>query len=175
MRLRARQPDVFAIATESVLWLRGQDLFMLFGAMAGAREVVILDAHGRLRKSSRSSLILQAPLRLAREAARSGNAMAQARQELARLEKDVEKRNALPVVHRPIETDTRLRITYLRATPGPGTQAGGAASHIKGVIEGLLELGTEVQVISNETRRSVSGEIPLTKIGPDCWVRRVQC
>ncbi len=166
--LRARRPDVFAIATESLLWLRGQDLFMLFGAMAGAREVVILDAHGRLRKSPRSSLILRAPLRLAREAARSGNAMAQARQELARLEKEVENRNALPVVHRPIATDSQLKITYLRATPGPGTQAGGAASHIKGVIEGLLELGTEVQVISNDELVGLdAAKTSLTKIGPE--------
>ncbi len=40
--LRARRPDVFAIATESLPWQRGQDLFMLFGAMAGAREVVMI-------------------------------------------------------------------------------------------------------------------------------------
>ncbi|MDQ3472337.1 MAG: glycosyltransferase, partial [Acidobacteriota bacterium] len=162
--LRALRPDVFAIATESLLWLRGQDLFMLFGAMAGAREVVVLDAHGRLRKSSRSSLILRVPLRLAREAARSANAMAHARHELARLEKEVENRNP---PSRALLSDGQLRITYLRATPGPGTQAGGAASHIKGVIEGLLELGTEVQLISNDELVGLDpATIPLTKIGP---------
>jgi glycosyltransferase involved in cell wall biosynthesis len=165
--LRARRPHVFAIATESLSWQRGQDLFMLFGAMAGAREVVVLDAHGRLRKNSRTSLLMGAPVRLAREAASSASALARARKELARLEKQVENRNALPGVHRSIDTERHLRITYLRATPGPGTLAGGAASHIKGVIEGLLELGTEVQVISNDELVGLGAKIPLTKIDPE--------
>jgi glycosyltransferase involved in cell wall biosynthesis len=43
-----------------------------------------------------------------------------------------------------------LRVVYLRATPGPGTQAGGAASHIKGVVEGLEALSVDVQIISND-------------------------
>lgn len=162
--LRARRPDVFAIATESLSWQRGQDLFMLFGALAGAREVVLLDAHGRVRKNSRSSLLLGAPVRLAREAASSASAMARARQELARLEKEVENRNPPSGVR---ISEGQLTITYLRATPGPGTQAGGAASHIKGVIEGLLELGSKVQVITNDELVGLDpAKIPLTKIDP---------
>jgi len=166
--LRARRPDVFAIATESLSWQRGQDLFMLFGAMAGAREVVVLDAQGRLRKNSRSSLLLGAPLSLAREAANSASAMANARQELARFEKEVENRSAVSAAPRSLDTGRQLRITYLRATPGPGTQAGGAASHIKGVIEGLLELGAEVQVISNDELVGLDpAKVRLTKIDPE--------
>ena len=166
--LRARRPDVFAIATESLPWQRGQDLFMLFGAMAGAREVVILDAQGRLRKDSRSALIVQAPMRLAREAARSKNAMARAREELTRLEKEVEKQKASPSADGAVDADKQLRITYLRSTPGPGTQAGGAASHIKGVIEGLLELGAAVQVISNDALVGLDpAKVPVTRIDPE--------
>jgi len=166
--LRARRPDVFAIATESLSWQRGQDLFMLFGAMAGAREVVVLDAQGRLRKNSRSSLLLGAPLSFAREAANSASAMANARQELARFEKEVENRSAVSAAPRSLDTGRQLRITYLRATPGPGTQAGGAASHIKGVIEGLLELGAEVQVISNDELVGLDpAKVRLTKIDPE--------
>ena len=37
--LRALRPDVFAIATERLAWQRGQELFMIFGALAGAREL----------------------------------------------------------------------------------------------------------------------------------------
>ena len=51
---------------------------------------------------------------------------------------------------RRITPRSRPRVVYLRATPGPGTQAGGAASHIKGVVEGLEALGVEVQIISND-------------------------
>ena len=38
--LRALRPDVLAIATERLPWQRGQNLFMVFGALAGAREVL---------------------------------------------------------------------------------------------------------------------------------------
>ena len=34
--LRARRPNVFAISTERLSWQRGQELFMIFGALAGA-------------------------------------------------------------------------------------------------------------------------------------------
>src|SRR6476659_9015965 len=55
--LRSRRPDVFAIATERLAWQRGQDLFMLFGALAGAREVVIVDSHGGLLRRTRGELL----------------------------------------------------------------------------------------------------------------------
>src|SRR5688500_157090 len=55
--LRARRPDVFAIATERLSWQRGQNLFMIFGALAGAREVVVLDSHGGRRRERRGGLL----------------------------------------------------------------------------------------------------------------------
>ena len=67
--LRARRPDVFAIATERLSWQRGQNLFMIFGALAGAREVVMLDSHGAWRSESRFDLLAGAPVALADEAA----------------------------------------------------------------------------------------------------------
>ena len=55
--LRALRPDVLAIATERLPWQRGQNLFMVFGALAGAREVLMLDAHGGQLRRSRSNRI----------------------------------------------------------------------------------------------------------------------
>src|ERR1051326_9459462 len=52
--LRALRPDVLAIATERLPWQRGQNLFMVFGALAGAREVLMMDAHGESIRRSRS-------------------------------------------------------------------------------------------------------------------------
>ena len=43
--LRRRQPEVFAVATERLLWQRGQDAFLLLGALAGARQSILLDVH----------------------------------------------------------------------------------------------------------------------------------
>jgi glycosyltransferase involved in cell wall biosynthesis len=141
--LRARRPDVFAISTERLSWQRGQNLFMIFGALAGAREVVMIDSHGGLRRASRFDLLASAPAALANEAASSLWDLLYSRRELLTLEREKYEFTR-------IKTDRAPRIVYLRATPGPGTQAGGAASHIKGVVEGLTALGAEVEIVSND-------------------------
>jgi hypothetical protein len=149
--LRALRPDVLAIATERLPWQRGQNLFMLFGALAGAREVLMIDAHGGQVKKSRSNVLLGAPVRLSRETITGANDMAQSRRELQRLEEETLRFSDSPrMPPAQSRSETRLRAVFLRSTPGPGTQAGGAASHIKGVVEGLESLGVEVRIISND-------------------------
>src|ERR1051325_10579385 len=144
--LRALRPDVLAIATERLPWQRGQNLFMVFGALAGAREVLMLDAHGESVRKSRANLLLGAPIRLSRETLTGANDIAQSRRELAKLEQDVlQSSSPARIPERP-----HPRVVYLRSTPGPGTQAGGAASHIKGVVEALEALGADVRIISND-------------------------
>ena len=145
--LRALRPDVLAIATERLPWQRGQNLFMVFGALAGAREVLMIDAHGGLVRKSRASLLAGAPVRLGRETLTGVNDVAQSRRELQRLEQAClrSKETLYELTHR-----SQPRVVYLRSTPGPGTQAGGAASHIKGVVEGLQALGAHVEIISND-------------------------
>ena len=144
--LRALRPDVLAIATERLPWQRGQNLFMVFGALAGAREVLMIDAHGESLCRSRSNLLLGAPARLGRETLTGANDVAQSRRELQRLEQEVLR---LTPVSAPA-SGAHPRVVYLRSTPGPGTQAGGAASHIKGVVKALEALGVQVEVISND-------------------------
>jgi len=145
--LRALSPDVLAIATERLPWQRGQNLFMVFGALAGAREVLMLDAHGETVRKSRSNVLLGAPARLSRETLIGASDIARSRRELQQLEEVTLRFAATP---RKITPRPRVRVVYLRSTPGPGTQAGGAASHIKGVVEGLEALGVDVQIISND-------------------------
>jgi glycosyltransferase involved in cell wall biosynthesis len=145
--LRALRPDVLAIATERLPWQRGQNLFMLFGALAGAREVLMIDAHGGMVRKSRANVLLGAPARLSRETLTGASDVAQSRRELQRLEEETLRFRGSPGTK---TSRSRLRVVYLRSTPGPGTQAGGAASHIKGVVEGLEALGVAVQIISND-------------------------
>ncbi|HEU4477796.1 MAG TPA: glycosyltransferase family 4 protein [Pyrinomonadaceae bacterium] len=147
--LRGHAPDIFAVATERLAWQRGQNLFMLFGAMAGAREVLLIDAHGGLRREPRTPLLLKGPGRLARESILSAKVMARARRELATVERNVENYSPSKVLAKK-EDQSPTRIVYLRATPGPGTQAGGASSHIKGVVDGLIKLQAQVEIISND-------------------------
>ena len=146
--LRAHHPDVFAIATERLAWQRGQNLFMLFGALARAREVVMVDSHDSVKRRTRGSLLARAPLGMAREAVISALDFAQSRRELSRLEQAVKTLSARP--RQRAQPEGQCRVVYLRATPGPGTQAGGAASHIKGVVEALRGLGVELEIISND-------------------------
>jgi glycosyltransferase involved in cell wall biosynthesis len=143
--LRAMRPDVLAIATERLPWQRGQNLFMVFGALAGAREVLMIDAHGGEVRKSRANVLAGAPVRLGRETLTGVNDVTQSRRELLRLEQEVARSRGAS-----LEIRTPRRVVYLRSTPGPGTQAGGAASHIKGVVEGLESLGVRVQIISND-------------------------
>lgn len=145
--LRALRPDVLAIATERLPWQRGQNLFMVFGALAGAREVLMLDAHGEVIRKSRSNVLLGAAGRLGKETLTGASDVALSRRELQRLEGVTMRFAETPP---KVTSRSRLRVVYLRATPGPGTQAGGAASHIKGVVEGLEAIGVQVRIISND-------------------------
>lgn len=146
--LRARRPDVFAIATERLAWQRGQNLFMLFGALAGAREVIMIDSHNGWVRRTRNDLIAGAPFRLSGEAINGAIDFAQSRRELYRLERAVKTFDAR--LHVRVRESGAPRVVYLRATPGPGTQAGGAASHIKGVVDALRGLGVELAIVSND-------------------------
>lgn len=154
--LRAHQPDVFAIATERLAWQRGQNLFMLFGALAGAREVVMIDSYGAVNKRKRGELIVRAPFGLGREALVSATDAAQSRRELSQLEQAVATTNTR--AYKRARSNEQTRVVYLRATPGPGTQAGGAASHIKGVVAALRGLGVELEIVSNDAIAGFASE-----------------
>jgi glycosyltransferase involved in cell wall biosynthesis len=146
--LRRQQPDVFAVATERLVWQRGQDAFLLLGALAGARQSILLDMHNGWREESKAEVLLRAPVRLARDFATSNAALRRAESELRKLEAAVERGENRPQVSGP--DGKPPRIAYVRSSPGPGTQAGGAASHINGFVNAALQLGVQVSLISND-------------------------
>ena len=146
--LRGMSPEIFAVATERLVWQRGQDAFLLLGALAGARRTIIFDAHGGWREESKIRTIAHAPLRVAREAASSRAAMRRAAEELRALEAAVTRNEHLEFA--PAQQAPNPQMIYLRASPGPGTQAGGAASHINGFVNAALQLGIEISLISND-------------------------
>ena len=165
--LRALRPEVFAVATERLAWQRGQNAFLLFGALAGARRTIILDAHGAWRWETRARSLVAAPVRMTHEAAISAKAMTRAARQLRRLELAVRRGGHLK--SSPVKQDERERteIVYLRATPGPGTQLGGAASHINGFINAALNLGARVSLVSNDQIAGLDeGSTPLKIIWP---------
>ena len=142
---RAVRPDILVIVTERLAWQRGQNSMLAFGALGGARQIVLLDSYGTVRKESRGAIIARAPFRLAAESAITTSAIAASRRRLKELETAIAG-STNPKPH----AITALRIAYLRSTPSPGTHAGGAATHINGFINGAVDLGAEVEIISND-------------------------
>lgn len=156
--LRRLAPDAFAVSTERLAWQQGQNALLLFGALAGARRLILLDAHGGWHEESGASVVGRAPARLAREAWASAAAVVRARRELKRLERVV-RTNVTNVTHGATKargdgrrrlTESAPDITYLRSTPTAGTHVGGAASHINGFINAATEAGARVRVLSND-------------------------
>ncbi len=90
--LRKRQPEVFVILTERLAWQRGQHALLLFGALAGARRVVLLDASGDSRAESRVSILARTPFRFAAESAASARAIIRSQSTLKQLERAVKSR-----------------------------------------------------------------------------------
>jgi glycosyltransferase involved in cell wall biosynthesis len=147
--LRLRRPDVFAIATERLAWQRGQKALLLFGALAGARSVVLVDASGDSKEESSASILARAPFRFAAESAASALAITRSQSGLKQLEQAVKSR-ANFLAQKPAPNFDALRIAYLRSTPSAGSAAGGAATHINGFVDAATELGAKVTVISND-------------------------
>jgi glycosyltransferase involved in cell wall biosynthesis len=160
--VRQSHPDIFVIVTERLAWQRLQNALLAFAALAGARRVVLVDSRGAVREESRAKVISRTPARLAREAAASAAAVRRSRSDLKRLEREVTTRPALKIMQR----GQNPTIAYLRGTPSPGSQAGGAATHINGFINAAIELGACVHVISNDHIAGLD-EKRLTLIDPE--------
>jgi len=58
---RQLRADIFVIATERLAWQRGQNAMLAFGALAGARQVVLIDSYGGVRKESGVGILARAP------------------------------------------------------------------------------------------------------------------
>ncbi|HEX8142182.1 MAG TPA: glycosyltransferase family 4 protein [Pyrinomonadaceae bacterium] len=150
-RLRALRPDIFAVSTEQLSWQRGQNTLLLFGALAGAERSLLLDNHGAVREETRARIMLSAPARTAFEMAASLGAIVRARARVRRLEREVRKgKLASRRRARNHQAEGATKIVYLRATPGAGTQVGGASSHINGFINAALARGARVRLVSND-------------------------
>ena len=178
--LHSRRPEIFAVATERLAWQSGQNDLLLFGALAGARRVVLIDASGNSRDETGPGVLVRTPFRFARESIVSVAAIARSYSGLKKLERAVKSRakvrsarGSSPAVRERVSSQVLVkvnlaapRIAYLRSTPGVGTQAGGAATHINGFVNAATELGAEIRVISNDYIAGID-RTKLTLIDPE--------
>jgi glycosyltransferase involved in cell wall biosynthesis len=175
--LHSLRPDIFAVATERLAWQSGQQHLLLFGTLAGARRVVLFDASGNSRDETRAGVLARTPFRFASESTLSALAIARSYSGLKKLERAVKSRANIgrgisPTVrggssqHSISRECESPRIAYLRSTPGVGTQAGGAATHINGFINAATELGAAIRMISNDNIAGIDRS-KLTLIDPE--------
>ena len=164
--LRAMRADVFAVATERLAWQQNQNVLMLFGALGGARRVILIDSSGDRKEGSRASILSRTPFRMAREFAVSTATIRKSKSRLEQLEQSVRDHSNSERRAPSGQDPFPLRIAYLRSTPSAGTQAGGAATHINGFVQGATELGADITVISND-RIAGLDESKLVLIDPE--------
>src|ERR1044072_1387684 len=118
--VRQRRPDVFVIVTERLQWQRGQNSLFAFGALAGARRVVMIDSRGALRNESRAQILTRTPALITKESVASAAAVRESRSRLKQLEREVSTRPPL----KSAAGRSDVTIAYLRSTPSPGSHAG---------------------------------------------------
>jgi glycosyltransferase involved in cell wall biosynthesis len=164
-KLRSLKTDTFAVATERLAWQRGQNALMLFGVLAGARRVILIDAYDDTREETGRRILSRMPFRLVSEFAASALAIVKTRSRLQQLEQAV-RTSAKSISLRSESAPSALRVAYLRSTPSPGTPAGGAATHIKGFVSAATELGAQVNLISNDYIAGLD-EKELTLVDPE--------
>jgi glycosyltransferase involved in cell wall biosynthesis len=167
--LRALRPDIFAVSTERLRWQRGQNTLLLVGALAGAERSLLLDNHGARREETRARIMLSAPARTAFEMAASLTAIVRAHARVRRLEREVLKVDLKELRREKEHTSADAPdIVYLRATPGAGTQVGGASSHINGFINAALAQGARVRLVSNDRIAGLDeSKVPLKLVEPE--------
>jgi glycosyltransferase involved in cell wall biosynthesis len=147
--VRRLRPDIFCVMTEAVNWQYGQDALMLLGALSGARESLIIDARGSVRSGKRLNLLMFGPLRIGLDVVKGLLAVRRAIKKLALLERQIDIVNE--TTHRqPSARSAKRTIEYLRTVPAAGTLPGGAASHINGVVNALVQLGGNLNFIAND-------------------------
>jgi glycosyltransferase involved in cell wall biosynthesis len=176
--LHSLRPDIFAVATERLAWQSGQHDLLLFGTLAGARRVVLFDGSGNSREETSAGVLARTPFRFASESTLSALAIARSYSGLKKLERVVNSRANIgrgisPTVMEGSASQAPAggnlaspRIAYLRSTPGVGTQAGGAATHINGFINAATEWGARIRVISNDNIAGIDRS-KLTLIDPE--------
>jgi len=155
--LRRLHPDIMAVASERLVWQNRQIPLLCLGALAGARRVMLFDAHGDSREGNRTAILGTAPLRLLTEALFSGKSIARTNYRLGQLERTLKSRGSTTLEMSATRLDP-IRIAYLRGTPCAGTASGGASTHISGFLDAARALGAEVNLISNDYIAGVDRE-----------------
>ncbi len=147
--LRRQRCDLFVFYTYVNAWQLGRFLMALYALLSGARRVVLLDIEGAVEEFGPGRILL-------REAPRTGLEYALsiplvliglvASWLLGLFAKP--SRRGYPDSAR--STERPLDVLFVRPTPTIGVMEAGESAHIRGVLDGLVELGHHPRVLSND-------------------------
>jgi glycosyltransferase involved in cell wall biosynthesis len=169
LRMRAAGYDEVALFCLSSRWQRRRAPLLMLAAAAGARRVVLLDAEGASQEFTRTRILLREAPRTAAEIVLLPALVAA----------DWLLSSFLLALWTLRPPRQRLRASegaplswlYLRQTPASGALEGGASTHLRGLLEGLAELGHRVHVLANDrlpsARPSAARTVDVTP--PDVW------
>lgn len=146
--LRKRRVDRLVFFTFVNAWQLGRALMALYGWLSGARRTVFVDVEHAAESFGAARVLLREAPRTALEYLLAGPVI------LASLVASWAVGAAASKPGRYREptraTDASLEVLFVRPTPTIGVMEAGESSHIRGVLDGLVELGHRPRVLAND-------------------------
>jgi glycosyltransferase involved in cell wall biosynthesis/O-antigen/teichoic acid export membrane protein len=184
--VRLMRPNVFAVFCSDLTTQSATSSIQIFGALAGAKTVILADPSGRVNRCSRYRALLLGPLALASQliigyillaplswlfalaletlspVIKSNAATTADRETIA--DRPTRRRAAEPAYRRAGPRTRKRSGLYLLATPASASVAGGMTTHVSGFTGGAAAEGHHLDFIT-------SAELPA--IGPASQVHVV--
>lgn len=164
LRLRQQRRDVFLIFSDRLEWQTRRTPMLIFGLLAGARECLLVDCHGKLVRRTRWTVLLLELPHLVFEAVSSALVVLLSWLLTWLLEVVVA---LVPFRVRRWQGNNQPSLIFIRTTPTSGAQTGGSNSHIVGFTSGALAEGCSVSFISNDAISGINKDrSPIEVIEP---------
>ena len=167
--VRRMRPDVFAVFTPDLKTQSAGSAMILFGALAGARLILLGDDGEVIRRSRGSALIVEAP-RFALELIFGYLVVVPLSWLLTvALSFALEfRKTARACRARTATTKLETRaVFYVKAAPvADSGSGGGMATHVAGFMSGTLALGHELRLVTSNEFPIANGRVQTTVISP---------
>ncbi|MEW6738075.1 MAG: glycosyltransferase family 4 protein, partial [Acidobacteriota bacterium] len=163
-RLRKNERDIFIIFCDRLEWQTRCTPMLIFGLLAGARECLLVDCQGKVRRRPWWMILTVESTKLLVEAL--GSFLVVLVSWVLTVLLEAATKQNIPYTSKR-RTDKPPKITFIRTTPTSGAQTGGANSHITGFTGGALALGAQLNFLSNDAISGIKREqTPIEIIVP---------
>lgn len=147
--LRRRRCDRFVFFTYVNAWQLSRFLMAFYGLLSGARRVVFLDVEHEAKELGTARLLLVEAPRTALEYLLAGPVIVSGL--IASWALGLVARHRRGGYAEAVRSSDRpLDVLFVRPTPTIGVMEAGESAHIRGVLDGLVELGHHPRVLAND-------------------------